>query len=363
MKHKNTLLVVFFLTLFVSQQVQAGATTPFAEKPLQINAPASANILFSTFHVYVYKLVPPTEINSGSILPSHELCTYNDINNPNSYGCGSELPYSGDPQNPNNQDTVKLFFYVDSDYYLKNVLPNEMDFAKISPELEALKAQTVAARTVASWKSVWDQTYGDLAIDNSTAFQVFIPGTFNDYLNYQADVNTALNVTSGQFLSAGDGHTIDAEFGSEAGSQTEPEPGKTYMITVQEPNFNPNYGKTRNYLGKGMSQRGAIRWAKGNTCPEGTGSTWPTNSTSPIKWDYKQILAHYYTGVDFMNDTTSSKVAPDDRWNLLNYASPACHSARSEESSETLRFAQGDNFHPDSAYIRAYKSKSQKEQH
>lgn len=69
----------------------------------------------------------------------------------------------------------------------------------------------------------------------------------------------------------------------------------------------------------GMSQRGAIRWAKGQTCPEGTNANWP------VKWDYKQILAHYYTGVEFKNDNTGVSFAPDDRWNLLwhnNFNSP-----------------------------------------
>lgn len=189
-----------------------------------------------------------------------------------------------------------------------------MNFDQISPELEALKAQAVAARTFANW---WGPV-----LDNSTNYQVFIPGTHDNYpQSYQDDVNTALNTTQGQFLSAGDGLTINAMFGSEAGDHTEPEPGKNYLITVQEPNFQASSssevcGITRNYSGKGMSQRGAIRWAKGNTCPDGTGADWP------VKWDYKQILAHYYTGIDFVDDNTSAKLAPDDRWNLLNHNVP-----------------------------------------
>jgi hypothetical protein len=46
MKHKKILLIVFFLTLFIFQQVQASATIPQTENPFQINpAPVSANIL------------------------------------------------------------------------------------------------------------------------------------------------------------------------------------------------------------------------------------------------------------------------------------------------------------------------------
>jgi len=307
MKYKNILLVVFFLTLFVFQQVQAGATIPSAENPSQINAvPANANILFSTFHVYVYKLVPPTETNSGSILPSHELCVYPADINLHTYGCGSEYPDLGiqEPQG---------YFQVGEEYYLKNVLPNEMDFAEIPPDKEALKAQAIAARTVASWKSVWGWWNESGSINNSTGYQVFIPGTYNAYPNYQADIDVALNATQGQFLSAGDGHAIDAEFSSDmAGSSGDG--GQTYLIPIQDPistcDLKP-YGN-----GWGMSQRGAIRWAKGNVCPDGTGAAWP------VKWNHQQILVHYYTGVDIVDDATGGKVAPDDRWNLLNYNLP-----------------------------------------
>jgi hypothetical protein len=43
MKHKNLLLLVFFLSSFVFQQVQAGATIPSVRKPSEMNAaPAKA---------------------------------------------------------------------------------------------------------------------------------------------------------------------------------------------------------------------------------------------------------------------------------------------------------------------------------
>jgi hypothetical protein len=38
-----------------------------------------------------------------------------------------------------------------------------------------------------------------------------------------------------------------------------------------------------------------------------------------VKWNHQQILVHYYTGVDIIDDTTGNPVAPDDRWNLLKY--------------------------------------------
>jgi hypothetical protein len=43
MKYKKILLVVFFLTLFIFQQVRAGAIVPSADNPSQVNlAPANA---------------------------------------------------------------------------------------------------------------------------------------------------------------------------------------------------------------------------------------------------------------------------------------------------------------------------------
>ena len=67
----------------------------------------------------------------------------------------------------------------------------------------------------------------------------------------------------------------------------------------------------------GMSQRGAIRWAKGNQCAGSGNQPWP------VRWtDYRQILAHYYTGIDFL-DGSGVEFAPDDRWNLLHHDAPA----------------------------------------
>jgi len=93
MKQKNTLLIVFFLTLFVFQQVQAGATIPSVERPSQVNpAPANVGILYDTFYVYVYHLVPADQPFAGSILnPGSPIqCEWPT----SAYGCGSEPPGS-----------------------------------------------------------------------------------------------------------------------------------------------------------------------------------------------------------------------------------------------------------------------------
>jgi hypothetical protein len=59
MKHKNILLIVFLLTLFVFQQVQATATMPSAEKmPDQKSVvPSTANVLAGLYRVYLYRLM------------------------------------------------------------------------------------------------------------------------------------------------------------------------------------------------------------------------------------------------------------------------------------------------------------------
>jgi len=190
MKRKNILLVVFFLTLFVFQQVQAGGAMPSIGNPRQINvAPVSVGILYDPLYVYVYKLVPPDQVNSGSIQIPPTQCEWPNTD----YGCGSEPP--GSLREPEG------FFHVAGDYYLRNVLPNEMDFAEITPNAEALQAQVIASRTDASWKSANQPeavVRGFNVINNSTQFQVFIPGTYNAYPNYQIDIDTALNATQGQ---------------------------------------------------------------------------------------------------------------------------------------------------------------------
>ncbi|MEK6752903.1 MAG: hypothetical protein AABZ00_11640 [Chloroflexota bacterium] len=70
----------------------------------------------------------------------------------------------------------------------------------------------------------------------------------------------------------------------------------------------------------GMSQKGAIRWSKGNQCAGSGNQPWS------VAWDgdngYKQILAHYYTGIDILGGS-GEKIAPDYRWNLLKYNSLA----------------------------------------
>jgi hypothetical protein len=230
------------------------------------------------------------------------------------------------------------------------VLAIEMNIDEIPPASEAFqafKAQAVAARTVASWKAVHPgyilgEEGGRTYINNSTTgYQAFIPGYYNDsQVANKSLILQAISDTPGQYLSYfPDGTnpddtrmTIDAEFGSDMllATQTEHQnPGdppvdpfvpKGYLTGVQDPISTADcFVSASGSHDYGMSQRGAMRWARGKTCPNGTGGAWPVSWT-----DYRQILAHYYTGIDILNGG-GGKVTPDDRWNLLwhdNFGSP-----------------------------------------
>jgi peptidoglycan hydrolase-like amidase len=214
MKHRNILLVVFFLTLFVFQQAQAGATIPPLEYPSQINvAPANTNILFSTVQVYVYKLVN----GSGALLPSRERCVWPD--HFGIYGCGDNFPPGLlEPEG-------YLIVNVEQDY-LRDVLATEMNLAQITPdpEGEALKAQAIASRSVASWKSAngpWDNGFGEPygvwpRINNSNTYQVFVPGAHNTSA-YKSAIDAAIDGTNRQYLQyvIGNNHVIDASFAAD----------------------------------------------------------------------------------------------------------------------------------------------------
>ena len=314
MKYKKFLLVVFLVSLFVFQQVQAETPLPHSENLSPINfAPANTKTLYDYVYVDVYQLNSDGSIADGHILYSWPLPA-------TIYGCGFGAGFI-----PKSDWAPEGFLFVNVEqYYLPDVLATEMDTVDIPPVSAALKAQAVASRTHASWKTYngWYRQVERLddngniitfnIINNSTDYQAFIPGTYDiSSSDIQTEIFKAVSETTDRYLSPNDVNTIDAEFGSDAGSYTEPEPGKDYLIRVEDP-ISTTCGAGRNYSGKGMSQRGALRWALGKVCADGTGAAWS------VKWDdYRQILAHYYTGVNFLMDNSQAKFAPDNRWNLL----------------------------------------------
>lgn len=296
MKRKNILLVVFFLTLFVFQQVQAMENMPSAGKLSEMSAPQANTVLFDTLFVYIY---PLDNVGYRDSTKPY-LCTWPSSD----YGCGDAAPVYTPVGYPYAENG---YYYLDTEAdYLPNVLPNEINLAQIRPpEPEALKAQAVAARTFATYKSKFFGQYVQrqdgtwvYVIDNSITYQVYIPGSknliYDGTTSYQTEIDAAITTTANQFLQyitpcppPYDGytcHAIDAEFSSDMIQHTE-DGGKPYLKLVQEP-ISSSMCNLPGVAGNGwgMSQRGAIRWAKGNTCPDGTGEVWP------VKWDYKQIL-------------------------------------------------------------------------
>ncbi|OIN91098.1 MAG: hypothetical protein AUJ21_07830 [Anaerolineae bacterium CG1_02_58_13] len=220
--------------------------------------------------------------------------------------------------------------YIDvENAYLPNVLPREMDVQNNDPTLPALQAQAVAARTYATWTAL-NKSYDDPfgfgyinQINNSTDYQVYYPDAYDHFVNpndpegVKQMISTAISSTFGEHLTFGDGSAIDAEFGGDIAIQSVDEPSKDYLNTIQDP-ISTICGAVTNYSGWGMSQKGALRWSKGNQCATGGDA----NTAWPVTWtDYRQILAHYYIGIDIMGP--SGKVAPDDRWNLLKHNVPS----------------------------------------
>ena len=245
MKRKNILLVVFFLTLFVFQQVQAGGIMPSVANPSMNSAPAYAYL--DHIWLYVLKLNP-----DGTKASPESLCLVGNTD-PGCAEPGNSFPPMNNP------------IYIDvENTYLSNVLPREMDVQNNDPTLPALQAQTIAARTYATWTAL-NKPYNDPfgfgypnQINNSTDYQVYYPGAYDHFLNpndpegVKQMISTAISSTSGIHLATSYGVAIDAEFGSDISGQSADEPSKDYLNTVQDP-ISTICGAVTNYSGWGMS--------------------------------------------------------------------------------------------------------------
>jgi peptidoglycan hydrolase-like amidase len=350
MTRKKFLLIAFLLSLFMLQQTQVGAKfLPHQKENAQANS-ILANELPTQLNIYMRHLEstfgkPDLDAN-GLPIP----CSYGDT----AYGC-AELGSGGYTYPSHSPQLVE----VETDYLL-DVLPREMNVREIPPTLAALQAQALAARSYADFRF---SKYGYM--DNSSNFQVFIPYSFEFYTlggshlneaadpcNENASVTNSLNevqqlicdaVTSthGYYLSQ-DGSAIDAQFASDSVDRTatcknadgtgcrnaDSSAEIYYLKEVQDPISNScdstNFGQSTTSgpdMDKvwGMSQKGAVRWSKGNECAN---AQVDAPQTWSVQWtDYRQILAHYYTGIDILNGS-GSPVAPNYRWNLLKYDSP-----------------------------------------
>lgn len=316
MLYKKTLLITFFLSLFILQQTQVSAKfLSNSEEAPQVELIQASN-LPTQLHLTVAHLDDQNKpiYQNGKIVK----CYTGD----RAYGCGeggSGYPYA---QNP-------VWIEVESNYLL-NVVPREMNVVENDPTVEALKAQAIAARSYAAYR---------IPTDNSVNFQIYIPNSYELYDPSSSDlIYDAVRSTQGQYLSQG-GSVIDAQFASDSVLRTatcinaDGTQCNSYLIKVEDPisaqglsnpacnaKNNGNSSTPGDDFGKvwGMSQKSATRWSLGNQC-----TTIDGNEVWPVKWnDYRQILAHYYTGIDIVN-ASGAKVAPNDRWNLLNHNIPS----------------------------------------
>jgi hypothetical protein len=301
MKHKNLLLVALFTALFVFQQAQASTDIAALDSSSQPDLLQSYNPP-SMIYVRMYRLddrgfqvQPPQECSSGD----------------NTYGC-TQL---ADSNYYYPYDTSPALVDVENDYLL-DVIAHEM-YPGDYPNAAALSAQAVAARSFAYY---WHSQGWNLSnCANCTNGQVFVPYAFEFFLgdsDLQNKVSTAVSSTGGYYMTS-DGMPINAQFSSDWGNMTSDEGSKPYLKGVADPISNV-CAVSFNGNGWGMNQRGANRWALGNQCAKPTEGNMPW----PVKWDdYRQILVHYYTGIDIL-DANGNKVAPDDRWNLLWHDTP-----------------------------------------
>jgi peptidoglycan hydrolase-like amidase len=136
-------------------------------------------------------------INNDGVIVGEGVDSYRKLGEGEDTGCvenGSNLTYPPDsphvtPKIPNTVNPLE----VDVDhYYLQNVLPREMNVATHDLPLAALKAQALAARSIAEWKATVQGFDEFKSIDNSTNFQVFEPGSYDVYLDQDPDKASAI---------------------------------------------------------------------------------------------------------------------------------------------------------------------------
>lgn len=160
MKHKNILLVMFFLTLFVFQQVQAGESMPLAEKSSGVNVPLASD-LFSIVRIRIFPIDASGNKTSTTLcywgMPQNgcpEQPKLTGVLNGVTYDCNQETTARAVSENDPTTGYPLYFYLCPERDYLPDVVAQEMGLDIIRPpETEALRAQAVAARTVASWKA------------------------------------------------------------------------------------------------------------------------------------------------------------------------------------------------------------------
>ncbi len=301
-RFRSRILLGMLLGLLPLALLQAAAPTPQATFPTMIT-------------------VEMFDLNdSGNPV---ELCSVAN-ENLKTYGCSfdttREYPYRDAQGRVVNPITISI-----DDDYLLDVVPRELD-----PEQGfhpvAVHAQGIAARSYAYWKLRQGQT-----INNSALFQVFVPYVF-DRLGLASDATldpfpldaqpcdptrvrrlraeqqiVCAAVTDRRYLAeANSTAPLHAEFFADVIGAT---------TTVADP-ISTGCLVENNGHRRGMSQRGASRWAWGNRCA----SPLDGNDPWPVRWfRVEHLLTHYYPAsmLRAVDDPSQVRVATS-RWHLLD---------------------------------------------
>lgn len=306
--------------------------------------------------VKMYRLVSPIEADQnpllrvGEIHPSGALCSAQSI----VYGCTAFInnvnyPYPYENDNP-------VLVAVETDYLL-DVVSQEMGSEGFHPN--ARHAQAIVARSYAYHRELFDIYTGTPVMNNSTASQVFIPYRFEKWdnesnfstnyynpcytwsynllpqqkqicnavdasNNYVTGINHVYNLPEAPLLGnnapAFTMYFADTYNHSPTATLNEPSivsgtnPPRSvypYLVgVVDSVSSDPNVPTEGHRYG--MSQKGASRWANGNTGWQGNLNRWNVQYN-----DVEHILVHYYTDIQ-IRDQNGISLIPNDRWNPLS---------------------------------------------
>lgn len=277
------LVMTYSLTLLISNSDMLAATRIMA-------APLAQN---------PYSECPPN---------SNNIWVQLDDNNFNGQSATLSIPFD------TGQVTIGSNIYIN---YLLGVLISEVapttDFDPVDDE--TLKAMAIAARTVA-YKNCGLFTYaGHRGIDDNDK-QVYDPTKRDLWLNDpslgQAELDRyqqAIDDTAGMYLTY-NGAVFDAQYRDKSDNTTDDfDEDNNGIFAPHKGIYDYPSGKfhpTPSVIKPGLMQVNSNHWATGEN-----------HSENLTPWNYRQILAHYYTGIH-LRDGSGNILTPEYRWNPLD---------------------------------------------
>jgi hypothetical protein len=303
--------IIFLLML--TMMVAFSLVPAVSARPLRTFTPPS-NITLHTYWLTEYgaRRLPFTQCATGH---TRWGCTV--FCNEGGYPClGTQIrsyPYYFNP----------VSIPIETDYLL-DVIPREISVDVFHPN--SIQAQAIAARSYAYWHIRAGST-----INNSTEYQAFIPYGF-EALNLATDPDNSIAPCSSTNLNASQARVclgvMDRYYISYGSFPDDDLPAlseffadipnrtltgqQSYELSVADP-ISSNPAIIQDGHGRGMSQKGASRWSYGNMGFQGNLDPWS------VQWEnYKQILVHYYSGINLRDaNDSNSKITSAYRWNPL----------------------------------------------